>query len=516
MARLAESECQELRGTVKFLEQELAKSREQNAALVAKYDQMQEEVHHSHDQIARQASQTHAQMGEIEELKRQLYDLAQRPSEENVRAKVSAYTSEIAQRDDEINHLKQLLAEKEDFNASRVMMEEQYRTKTETLQRALEERERETEQMRKQLEEAQKRAEELSLRGKSEGVALLENEHLREDNVKLVALLKRTKEYKNFAEYIEDSGGVVGVTASRSLSQPPQKRSITTASSGLSRKEGPSVTEWVPSEAYKLAQELRAAPLTNELIDKLLANLNRIWRDREKKQIDRVKAKYSTELSDLKRQLVMRAPFDEIQANKHIARLRSDLRNRDVPKSKAPCKISALPAGIDIVDETLKVASSMQRQNVELTEKAAGLLRRVSELEELISGEDIDKARFMEGAAWMAEKLLDEVSRYASQLDELIAEYNRRTQEKDMRGEIDAIFVATTQAWLLEGLDCACGQMKAKVQSVAASAQHQAGAASEKLRSVAAVDPKKSKANYVEEMESQLFDSGEKENNEII
>ena len=34
-------------------------------------------------------------------------------------------------------------------------------------------------------------------------------EQLREDNKKLLALLKKTKEYQEFANFVEDSGGTV-------------------------------------------------------------------------------------------------------------------------------------------------------------------------------------------------------------------------------------------------------------------------------------------------------------------
>ena len=36
---------------------------------------------------------------------------------------------------------------------------------------------------------------------------------MRQDNDKLLKLLKRTKEYKDFSNFVEDSGGVKGVPA---------------------------------------------------------------------------------------------------------------------------------------------------------------------------------------------------------------------------------------------------------------------------------------------------------------
>ncbi len=68
-------------------------------------------------------------------------------------------------------------------------------------------------------------------------------------------------------------------------------------------------------------RERHGNDLTPGLINQLLGDLNRIWRDRERKQIARVKLHCSQEIAQLKRQLINRAPFDEVTAKKNIARL---------------------------------------------------------------------------------------------------------------------------------------------------------------------------------------------------
>jgi hypothetical protein len=44
---------------------------------------------------------------------------------------------------------------------------------------------------------------------KSEGTALLQAEHYKLDNERLIKLLASTKEFKNFAEFAQDSGASV-------------------------------------------------------------------------------------------------------------------------------------------------------------------------------------------------------------------------------------------------------------------------------------------------------------------
>lgn len=50
--------------------------------------------------------------------------------------------------------------------------------------------------------------------------------------------------------------------------------------------------QWLPNEAYSVAHAFRehhGNDLTPQLINQLLGDLNRIWRERERKQINRIK-----------------------------------------------------------------------------------------------------------------------------------------------------------------------------------------------------------------------------------
>ena len=67
--------------------------------------------------------------------------------------------------------------------------------------------------------------------------------------------------------------------------------------------------------------------LNETLINKLLSTLNTIWRERERKQITRIKNKYQSEILSLRRQNSSKGTYDEIVAQKQIARLKCDLKN---------------------------------------------------------------------------------------------------------------------------------------------------------------------------------------------
>lgn len=129
----------------------------------------------------------------------------------------------------------------------------------------------------------QERCDEIYLQKGAEGGLKVEVGQLQHDNAKLLRLLKQTKEFQQFANFVEDSGGNV-------KSVPPplhqQRRSEPSHEADLE------TDQWLPNEAYSLAHEFRenhGNDLTPNLINQLLGDLNKIWREREKKQITRIK-----------------------------------------------------------------------------------------------------------------------------------------------------------------------------------------------------------------------------------
>ena len=116
---------------------------------------------------------------------------------------------------------------------------------------------------------------------------------------------------------------------------------------------------WVPNDAYVLAHTFRKRfgnELTPDLINDLLRDLNKIWRDREKKQIARLKTNYSQELATMKRKLQHRAPLDEVVSKKNIATLKKQVIQLHDELFRTNVKLQKedkVPAGMDIIEQTL-------------------------------------------------------------------------------------------------------------------------------------------------------------------
>jgi hypothetical protein len=68
MLRLAEVENKELKDSLRYIEIQLAKSRDGYGQLCRKYEDAQEEIGKCHEQISRQTNINHAQAQQIEEM----------------------------------------------------------------------------------------------------------------------------------------------------------------------------------------------------------------------------------------------------------------------------------------------------------------------------------------------------------------------------------------------------------------------------------------------------------------
>ena len=187
---------------------------------------------------------------------------------------------------------------------------------------------------------------ELYINRKSEASLLLEIEHLKDDNVRLLQLLKSTEEFKDFAYLAENvSGGIKFIKSGDNKFKRSKSGSLNNSVSTFTRKndftkecerkkiegEDPfNGDNWVPADAFKCAYDFKNKyhiEMSEPLINDLLTALNRIWRDREKKQISRIKTKYQGEVMNLRRKANMQTGYDEFTAGKTICKLKKDLKN---------------------------------------------------------------------------------------------------------------------------------------------------------------------------------------------
>ncbi len=89
-------------------------------------------------------------------------------------------------------------------------------------------------------------------------------------------MLSKTEEFKDFATLAIDSGNV-------RFMNPVAPAIKTVIKEGDQEKE-----DWIPEDAYKIAHDFRnkcASNISKPMMNQLLTDLNKIWRQREDKQI---------------------------------------------------------------------------------------------------------------------------------------------------------------------------------------------------------------------------------------
>lgn len=274
----------------------------------------------------------------------------------------------------------------------------------------------ELETLRNQCDELRRENAQMRLDRESEGTVLLELEHLKNDNSRLMKMLKETG-HKSFGEQAEDSGGSMHFVKKNQATRVKDKRE-----QYIQEVIGPKEEDWVPNDAFTVAQELRAkygSELTPNLINRLLAELNKVWRARETRQIARIKQQCATASADVKRQVMMRAPLDEVAARKEIARLREELKRAREEVKNTVASSSALTKNptMDTVKANMTAVSEANMERSRLEEDNLRLKKVVSDLEAAQKAGDADRAKWMDGACWMAEKVMREVERIRETTD---------------------------------------------------------------------------------------------------
>lgn len=134
------------------------------------------------------------------------------------------------------------------------------------------------------------------LNRKSEGTSLLEAEHFRKDNERLIKLLASTKEFANFGEFAHDSGASVRFLDAERQPTTCHPKPVNKLKGFKANEE---IEDWLPQEAFKIAHNFRnkfAGQISESLMNTFLKDLNKIWKEREDKQIAKIKSECNHEV----------------------------------------------------------------------------------------------------------------------------------------------------------------------------------------------------------------------------
>ena len=167
--------------------------------------------------------------------------------------------------------------------------------------------------------------------------------------------------------------------------------------------------DWIPEEAYKVAHDFRnkcAANISKALMNTLLSDLNKIWRAREKKQISRVKADMTREVSYLRREVAFKKPYDQVMYEQDVKRLKAELKDAQQALRENVAVIKqerdGPNYGLNLVDTTVKYTNQIQIERRELQQENERLKQELNSLKTTTKNGEREREKFFEGASWNA------------------------------------------------------------------------------------------------------------------
>ena len=168
----------------------------------------------------------------------------------------------------------------------------------------------------------------LYLEKKSEGNLLMENKHLKDDNVRLVELLSLTEEFANFS-YLNSSlpGGVRYLSEIKIKELPPRMREK------IVKNRIETLNSWIPGKAYDIVLEFNCVHNLNMdevLINELLYKLNTIFREKEEKNIAKINTKYQKQILNLMERYGIKnisTPYNVLEVEKVKKNVNKKLRS---------------------------------------------------------------------------------------------------------------------------------------------------------------------------------------------
>lgn len=226
-----EKKIQDLSENVEILQNNLNQITEQKYKILQKLKDTQDSLNQTKEENRKLLDLTKTQKDEIDNLNGKYNNVIIDKRNTNDKNFYTIYSlqKEIQHREDKIESLNSLVKNKEDTVKFYSVNNDFNQRNQEMTLIEIDRLNREKEELLDKVESLEKQLEEYYINRKSESTLMLELEHLKEDNLRLLNLLKNTEDYKDFAYLAEDcSGGVMfvkGKEESKIEGQNTKKRS---------------------------------------------------------------------------------------------------------------------------------------------------------------------------------------------------------------------------------------------------------------------------------------------------
>ena len=469
-----EKRISELLDKIELLETRMNIMNEQKIKVVDKLKSFQEENDILKEQISRQNFNINKYNQKIEECNCIINNLQNINNNLNVTIKNNneKFNNEIEKNNKILEKLNQQLLAKDETIKYQIKSNEINQKNNMTFKDELEQQKLINQKQIEKISELEKKIDEFYIQKESEGSLLLEIEHLKDDNIRLLEMLKNTSEFKDFAKSKSNLNGTK-LLQNIKINNNNVSNINNKSFSNKSYNSNEISNSYVPNEAYDLVQDFKNnnnLTVSDSILNSLLSSLNKIWKDYYSKQIKNLKAKNSEEINKLKRQLVMKSPYNEFVAQKTISHLKKDLKKtksnlKDNVKKNSNNKGN--PKGIELVDNALKIAKNFENQKNSLENEIKTLKIKLAENEDNYNNKN---NIYNKGIFWMVCKCLEEIILFQKNYEDILKDYNDRNKNvtlnfnNDNENEYKFKIYNNNIKWFINSIQKFISEVKEKLQ----------------------------------------------------
>ncbi|KAL4466916.1 hypothetical protein ABPG74_010513 [Tetrahymena malaccensis] len=408
----------------------LTKAQEKNSTLVKKLAEAEDELDKCHQKIAK--------ISQIEQMKNSQLSNAKYQEQYTV----NLLQGDLDEKDKLIKQLRLSLEEYQEKCNLLLAENNMIKEKNANLSQELDNKISENNRIKSKLGEVEKIIDEMILEKNSKGVVMLEIDYLKNDIEKLLQLLGQTAEFKDFFKFAKDSRDITNLKYIPKLANVKQDIDDKVIKVPINQK-----MLWVPRDAFSFALHLKQkynGKLDEKCIEEFLFGYNKIFSDREEKQMERYKKIYTTQITSLKLQLEKKTSYK--QATSQVKKQSSTIRkNTNSVVSKSNVNIEKQLDDLTRVTEqnkenqlfltdAIKLQEEYEKQLQEKQIQIEELNLKVQELQ--VQGMKYDKLNYMEGSVWMLDKILKEVLRFRENIIQMTKQINNNAFKNQNQKEI--------------------------------------------------------------------------------
>lgn len=350
-----------------------------------------------------------------------------------------------------------------------------------------------------------KKIDALYVKKQNEGTLLLEIEHLKDDNIRLLQMLKTTDQFADFNYLGHTSTG--GIRYIRPCDEPEKSEKSTDFNStqgtmkskaAKTKKTTKEISDeyrnkqsrakssqrfaafkqekeykkttnkknWVPDEAFdyiSLFKNKYNLDISEALINDLLTSLNNIWQEREQAAINQIRSSYQNEIKNLKFRLdaMKDKPIEVGKGSKSASKNASMAINRTL-LNKTSATVYNAPS--QKANEKYE-AYLINEGNTKSLENEVRMLKR--KLAEKNTKFVDTNTEYNQGSLWMAERCSNEINTLKNNVDDLFIEYEDKVKvamKEQLNKEYNMRVVNNSAKWLFTSLKALVQEVNEKVK----------------------------------------------------